>query len=152
MAIETSRLNGWGITLLRVVTGVVFIAHGWQKLFVWGFDGVAQAFGQMGIPFAGATAVLVTLLELFGGIALVAGLFTRLVSLPLAVTMLVAMLQVHLSGGFFMPNGIEFTLILFAATAGLALTGAGELALDNVLARRRVGGAAYAAPRAVAAS
>lgn len=152
MAIETSRLNGWGITLLRVVTGVVFIAHGYQKLFVWGFDGVAQAFGQMGIPFAGASAVLVTLLELFGGIALVAGLFTRFVSLPLAVTMLVAMLQVHLSGGFFMPNGIELTLLLFAATAGLALTGAGELALDNVLARRKAGVPAYASPRPATAS
>ena len=150
--IETSRLAPWGITLLRVVTGVVFLMHGWQKVFVWGFGGVEQAFAGMGIPFAAASAVLVSLLELVGGALLLAGLFTRLVSVPLAVTMVVAVVVAHLSKGFFNPEGYEFPLLVLASSVALALNGAGAFALDNVLARRKASSAPLgASPRPVAA-
>jgi putative oxidoreductase len=76
-------------------------------------------------------------MELLGGLALLAGLFTRWVALPLAFTMLVAMVAVHLPAGFFLPNGIEFTLVLLAASVSLALTGPGAFALDSVLGRER---------------
>lgn len=133
---SSSRID-LALAVLRVVVGLVFVAHGGQKLFVYGLDGVAGSFGQMGIPAAGLTGPLTALVEFFGGLALVAGLLTRLAGLGLAVTMLGAILLVHLAGGFFLPSGIEFALTLLAGSAALALAGAGRYSLDHVLATRR---------------
>jgi putative oxidoreductase len=132
----TQRQLDAGLTILRLALGVTFIMHGGQKLFVFGFDGVAGAFAQMGIPMASVMGPFVALLEFFGGIAIVLGLLTRLAALGLAATMVVAMLTVHLKAGFFAPNGIELTLSLFAATATLVLTGAGAWSIDALLAKR----------------
>ena len=133
----TSRRIDLGLAVLRIVAGLVFIAHGGQKLFVYGFDGVTAAFTQMGVPLAEVTAPLVALLEFFGGIALVVGLLTRLAATGLAINMLGAILLVHLSAGFFLPNGSEFALTLLAAATALALTGAGDFSVDGLRARRR---------------
>ena len=132
----TPRQLDLGLTILRVVTGVIFVAHGGQKLFVYGLDGVAGSFGQMGVPLAGLVGPLVAFVEFFGGLALVAGLFTRAVGVGLAAVMLGAMALVQAPAGFFAPNGIEFVLMLFAAAATLAVTGAGHWSLDARLARR----------------
>ncbi len=87
-----------GLTALRIVLGVVFIAHGAQK-FTQGIPGVAQGFAGMGVPLAEVAAPLVAGLELVGGILLVLGVATRVVGLLLAVDMVVAGLLAHATAG-----------------------------------------------------
>lgn len=123
--------QAWGPTVLRLAVGIVFAAHGWQKFFQYGLEGVAEGFAGLGIPFPAAAALLVSTVELGGGVALVLGALTRIAALGLAAVMTVALLQAHLPGGFFLPNGVEFVLALLAATASLALTGPGRFAVDN---------------------
>jgi putative oxidoreductase len=133
----TAGQTDLALAILRATTGAIFIAHGAQKLFVFGLAGVAGGFGQMGIPLAGIVGPMVALLEFFGGFALVFGALTRLVAIGLAVNMLGAMMLVHLKAGFFLPNGYEFVLALLGAAVTLAITGAGRYSVDALIARRR---------------
>ncbi len=134
---STTTKTQTALTMLRVVVGTIFVAHGAQKLFVFGLAGVTGAFGQMGVPLPEITGPLVALLEFFGGLALAVGLLTRWAAFGLALNMLGAALLVHAKGGFFLPSGIEYTLALGAASLAFAVMGAGDYSLDHVLARRR---------------
>lgn len=124
----------WGIALLRVVTGIIFLMHGQQKLFEFGIGGVTGMMTGMGVPAPGFMALVVTLVELVGGIALILGAFTRIAAILVAIDVLVAFFLVHLPNGFFVAaGGVELVLILATAGVALFLTGPGALALDSRL-------------------
>ncbi len=127
--------HGWAIAILRIVTGIVFFAHGYKKIFVDGVSAFVGFLGQAGIPAPGFFAPVVAGVELLGGLALVLGLFTRWAAIPLAITMLVAAVTVHFKNGFFLPNGYEYALVLLASSLSLILAGSGECALDKILFR-----------------
>lgn len=138
------RLNAWGPLPIRIAIGVVFIAHGGQKLFgLWGGRGLAatvQGFTQsLGVP--AWLAFLVPFVEFFGGIALIIGVLTRLAAIGLTVNMVVAALLVHLPNGFFLASpsgpGIEFTVTILGGTIALIILGGGKLSLDWLFRRGR---------------
>lgn len=127
--------------ILRLALGLVFMAHGAQKLFGWfggfGWTGTVGFFNQA-LGIAPALAGLAILIEFFGGIAIILGLFTRPVALGLAVTMLVAAVKVHLANGFFLDqkgaaDGVEYIFVLFLISLYLLIKGAGTISLDKVI-------------------
>lgn len=121
------------LTLLRLVAGVIFIMHGWQKVFTYGHAGVTGSFTQMGVPAPSVAAFVVMWVEFLGGIALVLGLLTRIAGLLLAIDMLGAIVFVHAKNGFFLPMGLEFALMLGTACLALALAGGGAAAADGMI-------------------
>jgi putative oxidoreductase len=138
-SVSSAAVNSqaWGIALVRIVVGLVFLAHGSQKLFSFGFHGVAGFFAHAGIPVPAVSAVAVTLVEFLGGIALVLGVGTRIAALLLAVDMLGAIVFVHGKNGFFLPTGFEYALTMLAANVGLVLAGPGAVAIDNAIGGRK---------------
>ncbi|MEP6645417.1 MAG: DoxX family protein [Acidobacteriaceae bacterium] len=131
--------QSWGLTILRVIVGVVFVVHGWQKVFVFGFHGVTAMFGHMGVPAPAIAAPLIALIELIGGAALILGFGTRVASLLLAADMAGAILFVHFKNGFFGPKGFEYPLTLLAACLCLALAGGGASSMEGMVGRRKRG-------------
>lgn len=134
---------GYGITVLRVALGIVFMAHGAQKVFGMfgggGLAGTAKFMASLGLEPAFLMALLAGFGEFGGGLLLVLGLATRFGAFLTAIVSLVAMLSVHISKGFFMSSGgIEFTLILLAASIAVLIEGGGKLALDKVIKGDRV--------------
>ncbi len=126
---------------LRLVAGLIFTAHGAQKLFAWfggyGLDATGQWLESIGLAPGYALAVMAGSAEFFGGILLIVGLLTRPTSAVLAITMLVAMFSVHIDNGLFMSNnGYEFSLALLAISVSLLLNGAGKWSLDNLITKR----------------
>jgi putative oxidoreductase len=123
-----------GLAALRLAVATIFIRHGAQKLFVYGFAGVTGAFTQMGVPFPGVMGPFIGLLEFFGGIALAMGLLTRLIALGFVFDMLGAILLVQLKRGF---SGYELEFLLLGSSLALALTGAGRFSVDALIAGRQ---------------
>jgi putative oxidoreductase len=132
-----------GPTVLRLALGVVFFGHGAQKLFgVWGGDGptgTAAFFNQLGLTPAYPLALLVGIVELVGGLFLIAGLFTVPITAVLILTMAVAIWKVHFANGFFLNwknapgvgHGFEYNLVLIAGLVALMFTGPGALSFDS---------------------
>ncbi len=133
-----TTLRHWGITVLRVVMGIIFLMHGVQKLVIGGVSSVAEFLFQLGMPLPLLIAVAATLLELLGGAALVLGLFTRWVCIALAAGMLIDVLVIHHPYEFFLESdAYEYALLRLSASVALVLAGPGGAALDNILARRK---------------
>ena len=129
--------------ILRLVTGIVFFAHGAQKTLGWfggyGFSGTMGYFtGAMHIP--APLAFLAIAAEFFGGIGLILGFLTRIAAFGVTVNMLVAIATVHLPFGFFMNwsgsqkgEGFEYHLLTLAVTTFLMIRGAGAFSVDHAL-------------------
>lgn len=123
---------------LRLPVGIIFIAHGAQKLFGWfggyGLEGTGQWLDSIGLAPGYLMALLAGGAEFFGGLALVLGLFVRPAAAALAFAMLVAIFSVHIDKGLFMANnGYEFALVMFAASLSLLFSGAGRASADGAL-------------------
>ncbi|MCD9495520.1 DoxX family protein [Photobacterium carnosum] len=132
---------GFSTLALRIPVGIIFMAHGSQKLFAWfggyGLAGTGQFFESIGLAPGVAMAFLAGSAEFFGGLFIILGLLTRPSALVLGFTMLIAIISVHLPNGLFMSNGgYEFGLALLAACVSLMLSGGGKVAVDNWLASR----------------
>jgi putative oxidoreductase len=142
--------NDYVLMLPRVVLGVIFLAHGAQKVFGWfggaGFDQTMKAFVQgMGIP--AFFAVLAIMAEFLGGIGLLVGLLSRIAAVGIAINMMVAVLLVHARYGFFMNwsghqqgEGFEYHLLALAVAFLVLVRGAGACSLDRVLEDWLTGG------------
>ena len=136
-----STQAGFGSIALRVPVGIIFAAHGAQKLFGWfggyGLQGTGQWMESVGIAPGVLMAGLAGGAEFFGGLALLLGVLVRPASAALAFTMLVAIFGVHIGNGLFMSNnGYEFGLALLAATVSLLASGAGRWSIDARLGER----------------
>jgi putative oxidoreductase len=142
--------NQWVSLPLRLMIGYGFMAHGWAKL-IRGPEAFATLLQQIGVPLPKITAWVVTLLELFGGLAILLGAFVVIVSIPLIISMLVAMFKVHIKYGFssiktvgltaagpqFGPPGYEVNLLYIAGLLALIIGGAGVFSFDSWIGRRR---------------
>jgi len=139
-----STTNDVTLTFMRLVLGVVFLAHGCQKLLGWfggyGFSGTMGAFTQMGTP--AIVAFLIIMTEFFGGLGLIVGLLTRIPAFGIACLMVGAIFTVHLQNGLFMNwygnqkgEGYEYHLLAIAIAATLLLRGAGAFSADRALSK-----------------
>lgn len=146
MLVRLLATNGdWVLTVARVVLGVAFFVHGSQKLLGWfgghGLSATIKTFrDQMGIP--APLTYLAIAAEFFGGLGLIIGLLTRVAALGIAITMVVAMLKVHLKFGFLLNwfgdkqgHGVEYHLLAIALAIVIIVHGAGAFSLDRVLYR-----------------
>ena len=132
---------GFGALALRVPVGVIFAAHGAQKLFGWfggyGLTGTAGWLESIGLAPGLLMALLAGGAEFFGGLALILGLLTRPAAFSLSIAMVVAIFSVHFSNGFFISNnGYEYALALLAGSLSLLASGGGKAAIDSWLANK----------------
>ena len=135
----------WAITVVRVTLGVIFFAHGSQKVLGWfggyGLKGTTGYFVSIGLPLPVAYAAC--FFEFLGGIGLVLGLLTRLAALAIIAMMAGAIAKVHWQNGFFINweltagrgHGFEANMAFIAMALACLIAGGGALSLDALLAR-----------------
>lgn len=137
--------NDLVLTFARLVLGVVFFAHGAQKMLGWfggfGFSGTVGAFTKMGMPVA--LVFFVIFVEFFGGLSMLFGLLSRLAGLGITALMIGAIFSIHIHNGFFMNwigrqkgEGFEFHLLAIALAVLILVHGAGALSLDRLLSSK----------------
>jgi putative oxidoreductase len=142
----TNTQNDPVLGFARLVLGIVFFAHGAQKMLGWfggaGFSGTMSVFAHIGQP--APVAFLVICIEFFGGFSLLVGLLSRLAALGITAEMIGAVLTVHSRFGFFMNwtgqkkgEGFEYHLLTIALAVLVLVRGAGALSIDRLIAVRR---------------
>ncbi|MGD9015629.1 MAG: DoxX family protein [Candidatus Omnitrophota bacterium] len=130
------NLSSIAIFILRVTLGVIFLAHGLQKLFgVFGgsgIEGFSQMLAGLNLTPANFLAWLVAIIEALGGLFLIFGILPRLSSALIAVIMAVAIAKIHAANGFFaMKGGFEYQLLILAVCLLFVFTGGGKFSLLN---------------------
>jgi len=136
-----STTAGFAPLALRIPIGIIYMAHGSQKLFGWfggyGLEGTGQWMASIGIEPGVLMAFLAGSGEFFGGLLLLIGLLTRPAAFVTAFAMIVAILSVHIGNGLFIANnGYEFGLALLAASVSLLISGAGKASLDSSISQK----------------
>lgn len=134
----TTTTAGFDTLPMRIGAGAIFASHGAQKLFGWfggyGLEGTAGWMTSIGLEPGLLMAGMAGGAEFFGGVFLFLGLLVRPAALMLAITMIVAIVTVHLQNGLFMSNnGYEFGLALLVISIALLFRGAGSLSVDRLL-------------------
>ncbi len=129
---------GYEVTLFRIMIGIIFAAHGAQKLFGlfggYGIEGTAGFMESIGLTPGYLMAFLAGAGEFFGGLFLIAGFLTRFAALTTAIISIVAMITVHINNGFFMSNnGFEFILLLLVGSISLIISGSGKFGIDKII-------------------
>jgi len=127
---------GWGMAVMRVVTGIVFMGHGAPKFGITGDGGLESTAGflaSLGVPMPAVAAFLVAFFEFGGGALLIVGLLTRVWAAGLAFAMLIAATMVHLEAGMFGQGGYQWAVLLMACSLALMIDGAGKGSLDQKL-------------------
>lgn len=137
----TGTNSSFAALALRIPAGIIFMAHGAQKLFGWfggyGLEGTGQWMASIGLQPGYLMALAAGSAEFFGGLALLLGFLVRPAAAVLALTMVMAIATVHLANGLFMSNnGYEFALALLAMSVSLLLSGAGRLSVDQWISQR----------------
>ena len=137
----TTTTTGLDTVPIRIGAGAIFAAHGAQKLFGWfggyGLEGTAGWMSSIGLEPGLLMATMAGSAEFFGGLLLIVGLLVRPAAFVLAVTMVIAIVTVHLENGLFMANnGYEFGLALLVVSVGLVFRGAGSLSADRFVQTR----------------
>ena len=133
----TPALHDVALLVARVALGVILLAHGWQKFNEFTLDGTAAAFGDMGVPAPAAAALFAAVVELVGGLLLIAGLLTPVAAALNALNLLGAFFIVHVGNGVFVDKGgYELVLALIAGLLVIAALGAGRFSVDELLTRR----------------
>jgi len=137
-------LTDLGLLAIRGMVGWVMFFHGAQKMWGWftesgepGLPGLQNKLAEMEIPFPEISGYLAGGAEFFGGCLLMAGLLTRLISIPVAFTMGVAAFTVHAGKFSLQVGGMEYPLTLMVVSIGILLTGPGRISLDALLFRRK---------------
>jgi putative oxidoreductase len=121
----------------RIGVGLVFIAHGWQKVTEWGLDGTATAFAGMGVPLPTLSAWFAAIVELGGGALLILGVAAPVAGVLLAANMLGALVLVHLPNGLLGQGGYELVLVLGVAALAVGFN-SGSLTVARLAKGRKV--------------
>ena len=125
--------NQNGLSIFRIVTGLVIFMAGYHKVFVWGFPGAQSAFARMGILLPQVSGPFIALLELIGGVLLVLGVFTRRLTCIYCIEFVVATWVVWGGKGY---GGARLELMLLFAFVLLATNGPGTLSVDRLILRK----------------
>jgi putative oxidoreductase len=126
--------------ILRIALGLVFLMHGYSKIFVQGHAGVTGFLGGLGFPMPSVFAAILMYGEFIGGALLIVGLLTHWVAKFDIVIMLTALFLVHWKNGFMVSNGgYEFVMLMIAAAVSLMITGAGKYSLDDMWLNKKMG-------------
>ncbi|WP_132992978.1 DoxX family protein [Gordonia zhaorongruii] len=129
--------QGLSATIARIILGVIFVMHGWQKLFTNGIDQTRMGFESMDVPAPEIAAWFAGIAEFVGGILLIIGIAVPLVALILIIDMIGAIIFAHMDAGFWVnEGGYEFVLALIAGLIAIAVAHQGALSVDAHVAKR----------------